>query len=388
MKSEFSNTERSQINSLRGVLGTVSPFAGGIRGDVTQSFNAIDNTTQGRLALGVNLASSLESVGITNKNTADVLSTTLSGAVRNKSALNKSVSTTPVDLGIPANRDSSLQNRSATEIIRENRDEITNRLNTAFPPDIAENSSAYVILKFKKYDRENQFDQGTLTPVKEILLPLPENYNQSFNMSFEETDMSMIGDFTRAAETAESSIRDAISGRSVDAGQLLDDVLSSSGAAASRLSRASLGAVSDAGAGALGRRLGYIPNPHTTIFFKGVKLRDFTWTWRLVPRNEDEAAVIREVIRELRKNVLPSRMKDGQLKYPNILKPSIETNGKANLGDFRNCHVQGMTINYAAEGASAFFRDGHPVAINLALNFQEVEIAISEDADESGEFDE
>jgi hypothetical protein len=65
------------------------------------------------------------------------------------------------------------------------------------------------------------------------------------------------------------------------------------------------------------------------------------------------------------------------LRYPDLLQPVVK--GSVDLGKFKRCLVRSMAINYSAEGASAFFRDGHPVAIQMALDFQEVEIVTSED---------
>ena len=41
--------------------------------------------------------------------------------------------------------------------------------------------------------------------------------------------------------------------------------------------------------------------------------------------------------------------------------------------------VKTFSVNYTAEGTSAFFVDGAPVAINLILTFQEMENMTSED---------
>lgn len=378
LKSEFSNSERSQINSLRGVLGTVSPAAGRIQNDVSQSFNAIDNTTQGRLALGVNLANSLESAGITNQNTVGVLSTSLSSSVRNKTSLDRFVETSPFDFAGSASRTANISDKAPSEVIEQRQREINNRENIVFPRDLVENATAYIELSFEKYERANATTPGVVNPVKNISLPLPENYNQSFSLNYAESDLNMIGDAERAIETGRAMVGAGFERDSIR--NFITGLTDSGGAMTQRLGVSFLGTLNDAATGLTNQLLGYVPNPHTTVFFKGVKLRDFTWTWRLVPRSEEEAATIRDLLKELRKNVLPTKRTGGQLNYPNLLTPRIVNQNKdVNLGEFKKCHVQNMTINYSAEGASAFFRDGHPVAISLVLTFQEIEVITADD---------
>ena len=72
------------------------------------------------------------------------------------------------------------------------------------------------------------------------------------------------------------------------------------------------------------------------------------------------------------------------LKYPNMVLPNVlEAGGASNLdlyGKFKKSSVKELLINYTAEGTSAYFVDGHPVAINLQITFQEIEAYTKEDA--------
>ena len=50
---------------------------------------------------------------------------------------------------------------------------------------------------------------------------------------------------------------------------------------------------------------GKIANPYLQQVFQGVGMRQFDFNWKLVPRNEREQRAIHNIIRTLRKNVLP-----------------------------------------------------------------------------------
>jgi len=109
-------------------------------------------------------------------------------------------------------------------------------------------------------------------------------------------------------------------------------------------------------------------------------LRTFQWTWKLVPRSADEAQAIEEILNKIKRLILPKRGSGGiTLDYPHMMKPKIQGEQIGNMfGEFRYSMVKGFNVNFSGEGASAFFRDGRPVSIQMGIEFQEVDIALGE----------
>ena len=383
LKSEFSILEATQINAARG-LGGISPSAGRISGDVSNSLKNVNNTTQGKFAIGSMLAASMESVGITNQNSAQFLSTTVSNSLANKLPLNKHVASTPLDLSISENRFPSLRLQSPNETIRKKQESLNGFPNSTFPVDLTDKAVSYVELRFNEYKRSIAFAPGTLDESNVIRLPLPENYNQTFTLRYDQKDQGFFGDVAqsdvgqRILNQLQTGVNRETLGNVVDEIRNTDDraALGTGSDVALRAGYQMLDAFSDVVGGIAQQTAGTVPNPHSTIFFKGVDLRSFNWTWRLVPRSEEEASIIREILQKLRNSILPKK-ENNMLKYPDLMQPVIK--GPVDLGKFKKCLVKNMAINYSAEGASAFFRDGHPVAIQLALEFQEVEILTADD---------
>lgn len=152
------------------------------------------------------------------------------------------------------------------------------------------------------------------------------------------------------------------------------------GAAISVAQRAALAQLNSSDIGGLaGQMLGGIPNPHPTVFFKGVELRQFQWNWKLVPKKKDDAEAIQKIITKLREYVIPSTKNSGNfLEYPYLILPEIvsekrDIDVELLYGKFKRCMATQFNINFSGEGTSAFFVDGRPVSINLSMVFMEVE---------------
>jgi hypothetical protein len=129
-------------------------------------------------------------------------------------------------------------------------------------------------------------------------------------------------------------------------------------------------------AGLADRIVGGVPNPHSTVFFKGMNLRTFTWNWYLVPRSEADSDSLLKIMDELKKATLP-KINGSILTYPNLVTPSIMGENKINM-KFKRCMVGDLGIDYTPD-AQAFHRDGAPVSCNLSITFKEIELFTRDD---------
>ena len=161
-------------------------------------------------------------------------------------------------------------------------------------------------------------------------------------------------------------------------------------------------AISGAAVGALGgnvsaqsviaRSTGQILNSNTELLFQGVNLRSFPFTVTFTPRDPDEADVVRQIIRNLKKSMAARAGSGGDgfngssatgifLKSPHVFSLRYLHNGEDHpfLNAFKLCALTAMSVNYTNAGTYATYDDGIPVAIRLNMTFKEINPIYNED---------
>ena len=136
-----------------------------------------------------------------------------------------------------------------------------------------------------------------------------------------------------------------------------------------------------------GAILGQVPNPHVTAFFKGVKLKNYTFDWQLWPQSAEETLTIEKMINSLKSDILP-KTGDGSLgltlKYPKEAHCRIHTlNGNQSHINFKPAFVTDVSVDYTPQGP-AFLENGHPAGIGLSISLQETSIWLSTDYPDNG----
>lgn len=129
----------------------------------------------------------------------------------------------------------------------------------------------------------------------------------------------------------------------------------------------------------LARTTGSITNPNAELLFKGPRLRQYNFTYRLTPRNRNEAKTIRRIIRFFKINMLTKR--SGLL----LNTPSIffleykQKNGRSikSLNKFKPCALVTFNIdNSAGPFWNAYYDEDdqvpQPISTTIQLSFQEL----------------
>ena len=171
---------------------------------------------------------------------------------------------------------------------------------------------------------------------------------------------------------------------------------------------------------------GKIANPYLQQVFQGVGMRQFDFNWKLVPRNEGEQKSIHNIIKTLRKNVLPGFSDDfsegvgrdvsaignllsadlarttnanGEaikgglagrpevdrwLTLPNIFNLKWKYQGSEidSLPRLKQCVCKNISVQYTPDGVWATrMMDGtpQPIAYNLTMSFGEMSIVTNSD---------
>ena len=152
--------------------------------------------------------------------------------------------------------------------------------------------------------------------------------------------------------------------------------------------------------GSIGAFIGAVPNPNATAFFKGVQLKNYSFSWDIYPANRTDAGRLEQMINNLRREALPVRPGDTTatiqgtgdfgggsttvripsltLKYPLEAHLSITTNGGQNTILFKPAFITGINVNYGP-GGIAFLESGQPAGVNLSLSFKEMDIWTRDD---------
>jgi len=153
--------------------------------------------------------------------------------------------------------------------------------------------------------------------------------------------------------------------------------------------------------GLLGRATGQIINPNMELLFSGPNLRLFSFKWRMTPRDEDEARVIRSMVKKFKKHMSPQR--DGSyyfLKTPNIFSLEYVFNSNTSedqisdavsnsggnhpyLNKFKPCMLLTCEVNFTPDGSYATFESGSMTAYELELTFQEIQPIYEDDYDDN-----
>jgi hypothetical protein len=133
---------------------------------------------------------------------------------------------------------------------------------------------------------------------------------------------------------------------------------------------------------------GAILNPNMELLFQGPQLRPFTYSFRLSPRDNQEASEVKRIIRYFKQNMAPQRGAENLfLKTPNVFKIDYCFKGKINhpgLHRIKNyCALQNFTTDYTPENSYMTFvgENGSMVSYNITLTFMELEPVYADDYD-------
>ena len=133
----------------------------------------------------------------------------------------------------------------------------------------------------------------------------------------------------------------------------------------------------------LARTTGKILNPNAELLFQGPVLRDFGFKFLMIARGQKEAEEIRKIIRFFKTGSAPKYLGGPallgtpnifQLKYMAGKSRELETVNK-----FNEMALRTITVDYAPDGFWSAYRDSHPVAVVMSLQFSELRPLYSTD---------
>ena len=134
----------------------------------------------------------------------------------------------------------------------------------------------------------------------------------------------------------------------------------------------------------LARQGGTVLNPNAEMLFQGPALRDFTFKYRMIARNQDEGQMIRNIIRFLKLGMAPKFRSSTYLKSPDVFSLQYKrgrgapSNSEEGILDTVNRFSPGglaltsINTDYAPNSYWSAYQDSQPVEITMDLNFVEL----------------
>ena len=293
-----------------------------------------------------------------------------------------------------------------------------------WPNDQIQKETDYVFFQFGKYipplsqdalndsgnDKKRGYNQS-ITRMKvdkdlpSIMLPIPQDLSNTLAAGWQGKAFTGMG---RSAIAA-------MAGGSMDAlGQKISDYTGNLRAIQDSLTSSVLNLVPGVGGNLdandiSGATRGVVLNPNAELLYDSPELREIGMSFKMVPRNNEEAQIIRAICQAFRKAALPTwgggdgplqglrqLNKDGTIgkafassfpeakttsgenfiRVPRLCKFTFMQGNKPHeyLTQFKPCAMSGVTVNFTPDNTYATYDDGSPVATELRINFQETKI--------------
>ena len=132
----------------------------------------------------------------------------------------------------------------------------------------------------------------------------------------------------------------------------------------------------------LARGFGIIPNANLELLFNSPNLREFQFSWKMTPRDEQEGQRVRNIIRFFKQGMAARKRNSTAgapsifLGTPNVFHVQYKTNQEidiASLNRIKTVACTGCAVNYTPDGIWSAYEDGVPVSTVMSLRFQELE---------------
>lgn len=255
----------------------------------------------------------------------------------------------------------------------------------------------------RDYNQASFYDKADASGYLPIIMYMPEDISTGFKAQWTGKSTSTLGADALRAVSREGLGNKASAGITAIT-SLFDRAGPLAGATALQGAMTKLSGDSFSLDDIFGGISGSILNPNTELLFNAIDLRNFSLSFKLVPRSSEEAKHINSIVKQFKQATLPTRepgkvlgfngngnnqgINAGFIGMPKLVRVSFmhgpEEHGV--LPRFKMCAITSVDVNYTPDGAYATYHEagGQPVAIGLDLSFQETKICFAEEVS-SGE---
>lgn len=246
---------------------------------------------------------------------------------------------------------------------------------------IADKITSTDIGKNVKEATAGQFTKTMKRINRAIVLPVPSNLSTDYGISWETESLGVAAGLLDNASKTQAQDQMAESGKIV--GQILGRAGIRAGAAVinNPLSQRIFGESIIDGKAVTEKLTRAAINPRKEQLFKNVNFRKFNFSWTLVPKNQKEAVVINDILRELKFHMHPELDTGGYFYiYPSEFDIKFYFIGAENtwLSKISTCVLTDMKVSYTPNNEFITYKDGMPDSIKLDLAFTELELLTKE----------
>jgi hypothetical protein len=241
-----------------------------------------------------------------------------------------------------------------------------------FPTDLVQsNRDFYVSFNFQKYEKRAINKSSFLRSEGTVRLPLPSNLKDNLNVSYETESLGpAVG---AALESIVGTGPSAAGGAGLKQG--LGQILEAGGSYIKGSAVAAVQGAAPQAAAAASAYSGIAVNPFQTVLFKQPTFKKHNFSWKLMPRDEEESGKIRDLVRKFQFHTSPGVSEGAGLffTFPSMVIVSLFPSSEF-LYRFKPCVIESVDVNYAAGSGPSFFkRSQAPTAVTLSVQMQEIE---------------
>jgi hypothetical protein len=241
-----------------------------------------------------------------------------------------------------------------------------------FPRDLVQNNrDFYVSFSFQEYKKRSINDSPFLRSTGTVRLPLPSNLKDNLSVSYATESLGpAVG---AALESAVGTSSSATGGSRLEEG--LGKALETGLSAAQGATIAAVQGAAPQAAAAASAYSGIAVNPYQTVLFKNPNFKKHNFSWKLMPRDEQESGIIRDLVRTFQFHASPGVSEGNGLffSFPSRVIISLFPSSEF-LYRFKPCIVESVDVNYAAGSGPSFFkRSQAPTAVTFSIQMQEIE---------------
>jgi len=119
-------------------------------------------------------------------------------------------------------------------------------------------------------------------------------------------------------------------------------------------------------------------NDFMGLVYDGVNLRQFSFTYELIPESAEESEIIKEIIKSFKRNSIGTYTKEWQVFYPKFWTIRvIFPQDKSNI-QIKDCVCTSITDAYFTDSKMPF-NDGSPPKVDFDITFKELDKLSGED---------
>ena len=274
-----------------------------------------------------------------------------------------------------------------------------------------------MLLNFKEYSylasQGNMVDSGSNAKQLDggsVILPLPLQLNDTTSINAETISSGLAAGLSGGLSGI-SELIDSLGNMGVEVNaqayaKILAEAGTALGSAASQIKVKSgygeaaklVGVVAGSVIGATGvlagsdtnsLRTGRVTNSFDTMQFKGVKLKQHSFNWRLSPSSANDSEKLRTIINKIKMNILPSYVAGvagptqfathALLKYPKIAFVSFYGIDQDYYYKLRPCMITSFSVRYNGGEQLNIYKGGKPAVVDMSMDLTELTSHSSED---------